>query len=302
MFYLIVAILCSSSIAIIFRFSETRKMNRLGVTSFNYLGAVIVSALLLVLNPPALVGRGENFFKELPSVLTNTHQVFEGINSVYWAVLVGIPAGLFFFLAFVFYQKSIHRGSISLAGAFSKLGILVPMTMAIILWREFPTTVQWTGVFLALIAIIIIYKPFGVSLNKEKLLPLALLFVFGGVAEFSNKIFQHYSVSGYRSVFLFSVFSSAFVISSSVLIISRKRFGQREVLTGLILGIPNLFSSFFLIMALESMKSSVAFPLYSAGSVALIAIWGVLFFSEKLERSEVLAVTLILFSLVLVNL
>ncbi len=277
-------------------------MNRLGVTSFNYLGAVIVSALLLSFNPPAPVNRGESFFEELPSVLASNHLVFEGINSIYWGVLVGIPAGLFFFLAFVFYQKSIHHGSISLAGAFSKLGILVPMTMAIILWGEYPSAVQWTGIILALLAIIIIYKPFGVTLDKEKLLPLAFLFVFGGIAEFSNKVFQHYSISGYRSVFLLSVFSSAFVISSTVLIISRKRFGRREVLTGLILGIPNLFSSFFLIMALESIKSSVAFPLYSAGSVALITIWGVLFFSERLERSEVLAVSLILFSLVLVNL
>ncbi len=300
--YLVAAIICSSLIAVLFRLSETRMLNRFAVTAFNYLGAMIVAALLLSSDLPERSSQELSFSESIGRVFVGNNGVFQGMHSVYWAITVGLPAGVFFFLAFVFYQKSIGHGTISLAGAFSKLGILVPMSLAIILWRELPSSIQWTGIVMALIAIIVIYRPFRADIDRSKVMPLAFLFLFGGIAEFSNKFFQHYSVSGYRSVFLLCVFSSAFLISSMVLIVSRKRFGFREVLTGLMIGVPNLFSSFFLIMSLEVMKSTVVFPLYSAGSVALITIWGVVVFSEKLFRSEAFALSLILLSLVLVNL
>ena len=56
MFYLLLAIVCSGSIALIFKYSESKECNRALVTTFNYLTATVISAIALAksgLNVPA---------------------------------------------------------------------------------------------------------------------------------------------------------------------------------------------------------------------------------------------------------
>jgi len=295
--YLILAILCSSSIAMIFKISEGQNLNRLAVTSFNYLCASLVALFMLLVDFPELGVGGGSF----ESVVLKNETLFSLNSSVFWGISVGVFAGVFFFLSFLFYQKSVRESGMSLSGAFGKLGILIPMLFSLVIWREYPRILQWTGIAMALLSILLLNWPFGRSGNGVKV-SLILLFVSGGLAEFTNKLFQNYTVPGYKNVFLLSVFSSAFLISFLVLSKSRTQFKKREVLTGFLVGLPNLFSSFFLIAALESIKGSVAFPVYSAGSVALISFGGFVVFGEKLRRLEVFALAMVLLSLIMVNL
>lgn len=297
MIYLILAILCSSSIAMIFKMSEGQNLNRLAVTSFNYLCASLVALFMLLVDFPELGVGGGSF----ESVVLKNETLFSLNSSVFWGISVGVFAGVFFFLSFLFYQKSVRESGMSLSGAFGKLGILIPMLFSLVIWREYPRILQWTGIAMALLSILLLNWPFGRSGNGVKV-SLILLFVSGGLAEFTNKLFQNYTVPGYKNVFLLSVFSSAFLISFLVLSKSRTQFKKREVLTGFLVGLPNLFSSFFLIAALESIKGSVAFPVYSAGSVALISFGGFVVFGEKLRRLEVFALAMVLLSLIMVNL
>lgn len=297
MIYLILAILCSSSIAMIFKISEGQNLNRLAVTSFNYLCASLVALFMLLVDFPELGVEGGSF----ESVVLKNETLFSLNSSVFWGISVGVFAGVFFFLSFLFYQKSVRESGMSLSGAFGKLGILIPMLFSLVIWREYPRILQWTGIAMALLSILLLNWPFGRSGNGVKV-SLILLFVSGGLAEFTNKLFQNYTVPGYKNVFLLSVFSSAFLISFLVLSKSRTQFKKREVLTGFLVGLPNLFSSFFLIAALESIKGSVAFPVYSAGSVALISFGGFVVFGEKLRRLEVFALAMVLLSLIMVNL
>ena len=53
MLYLLLAIICSASIALLFKHSETTGMNRYAVTSTNYVTASLVSLLLLYSHPAA---------------------------------------------------------------------------------------------------------------------------------------------------------------------------------------------------------------------------------------------------------
>ncbi len=297
MIYLILAILCSSSIAMIFKISEGQNLNRLAVTSFNYLCASLVALFMLLVDFPELGVGGGSF----ESVVLKNETLFSLNSSVFWGISVGVFAGVFFFLSFLFYQKSVRESGMSLSGAFGKLGILIPMLFSLVIWREYPRILQWTGIAMALLSILLLNWPFGRSGNGVKV-SLILLFVSGGLAEFTNKLFQNYTVPGYKNVFLLSVFSSAFLISFLVLSKSRTQFKKREVLTGFLVGLPNLFSSFFLIAALESIKGSVAFPVYSAGSVALMSFGGFVVFGEKLRRLEVFALAMVLLSLIMVNL
>lgn len=210
-------------------------------------------------------------------------------------------AGVFFFLSFIFYQKSVKDNGVGISGTFGKLGILIPMIFSIIIWREYPTSIQWVGIVLSLVSIVV------VNLSKQSIRKfdfkqtVLLLFVFGGMAEFSNKIYQQYALNDYKDIFLFTIFFVAFIISVTYTANKKVKVTKKDILTGFMVGIPNLFSSYFLIMSLETVRTSVAFPIYSAGSIVLINLGGLLIYRETLARKNQVAIAMTIIALILIN-
>lgn len=275
MIFLIFATVCSASIALVFKFSEGRKLNRYAVTSVNYLAAILVSLLMV--------------FAENLSFST-------------WraGLAVGIPAGICFFLAFVYYQLSVRDSGAGLAGMFGKLGILMPMILSLILWKEYPTMIQGFGIVLAICAILVVSLKGNVKQGSFHV-ALLLLFLFGGMSEFSNKLFQKFGDSSEKAYFLLIVFSVAFLVSLTMTFRHGKMPTRKDILTGICVGIPNMFSSFFLIRSLDFLPTAVVFPVYSAGSMALILIFSRLIYKEKLDTRSYTAVAMTIFALILIN-
>ena len=304
MIYLILAIMCSSSIALIFKHSETNNMNRLAVTTANYFIAFVISLIFIFRDGLFNLFDGGEFsflVRELKNVVFLNKNVFSEKASLAWAVAIGIFAGVFFFLSFIYYQKSVKNDGVGLSGVFSKLGILLPMLLSIVLWREFPTTIQWFGIFLAILSIIIVNFPFKKDWKKTLRLSLIFLFFYGGVAEFSNKLFQKYSSLNLKPLFLFAVFLTAFLISFIFTLKDKNEFGVKDIRTGIMVGIPNLFSSFFLINALDVLKTAVVFPIFSAGSIVVISLGGFIIYQERLNKREISAIVMTVIALVLIN-
>ncbi len=158
MVYLFLAILCSSSIALIFKYSEGAKMNRYAVTSVNYFTAFTISLLMIIIKPSIKIYginiSVANFIEEFTDVLSRNNAYFSKDASFIWAVLLGAIGGIFFFLSFIYYQKSVKENGAALSGTFGKLGILVPMVFSILFWKEIPKVFQWVGIFIALLSII----------------------------------------------------------------------------------------------------------------------------------------------------
>lgn len=94
MIYLFLAILCSSSIALVFKYSEGNKMNRYAVTSANYLTALTIGLLMIIskhsLNLYELNFSLGNFIVEFTNVLSQTNAHFSKSASFVWAILLGI--------------------------------------------------------------------------------------------------------------------------------------------------------------------------------------------------------------------
>lgn len=302
MFHLFLATMCSAMIALIFKFTETRQTNRYVITSANYFIAFTTSLLMIYMKKIYPIQGGINqFVSEYRMLFSGELDVFSPFSSIIWGMIIGSIAGVFFFLSFIFYQKSVKENGVALSGTFAKLGILIPMIFSIILWRELPTSLQWIGIVLSLIAIIIVNLSKASRDKFDVNTTLILLFLFGGMAEFSNKIYQNYALNDYKDVFLFFVFFVAFLISSVYSIKKKSTFTLKDVFIGFGVGIPNLFSSYFLILALDTLKTSVVFPIYSAGSIVLITILGWLIFGETIKRKNVIAIVMIIIALILMN-
>lgn len=299
MLYLVLATLCSVSIILFLRFSEGINLNRYVVTSANYLIASVITFFLVIKSGVFLSYEGlMGFFSESGNVFVNS-RIFSELASAWWALFLGVVAGSFFFLAFIYYQKSLKESGVAVTGVIGKLSVVVlPPLLAIILWNEIPDVVRWFGITFAVISIMLSGK------NTEKAhwrpgITVILFFMFSGCAEFFNKLFQKYATLSARPVFLFSVFFSAFLISIPFIMKSDKPKGI-EIGIGFAVGIPNLFSSFFLISALNSVPAAVAFPLYGIGSLVLISIGGMFLFNEFLDMkgwlmimSAVISITLL---------
>ena len=302
MFYLFLAILCSASIALIFKYTENTDTNRYVITSANYFIAFVTSLIMIVYRR-LLDGvvREMPFIDDVALFMENDQHILSPYSSIIWGILIGAVAGIFFFLSFVYYQKSVRDNGVGISGTVAKLGILIPMIFSIIIWREFPTSVQWVGILLSLVSIVVI------NLSKKSIKTfdfkptVLLLFIFGGMAEFSNKIYQKYALNDYKDVFLFTIFFVAFLISVSYTVNKKAKVKLSDILTGFAVGIPNLFSSYFLILSLDTLKTSVAFPIYSAGSIVLINIGGLLIYRERLAPKNQLAIAMTIIALILIN-
>jgi len=303
MHYLLFAILCSSAIALVLKYSESRNLNRLAVTNINYAVATLVS-LFFVLQGRLLERAAP---VSVPGFAAEAHKLVQGGlftdgSSLVWAILVGSVGGILYFVGLISIQKSIRENGVGITGAFSKIGIFIPMVLSMVLWRELPSVIQWAGIALAIGAIgLANYSPMTNALSVRWRTSLVLVFTVVGLSEFSNKLFQHYADVAYKALFLLTVFVVAYAISLGALLLERSRFTRKDVLVGILVGVPNMFTSFFLISALNHLKTAVAFPLYSAGTIVVINIGGLLLFKERMERKDLAATFLTIGAVVLMG-
>lgn len=305
MFYLFLAILCSASIALLFKYSESNKLNRYALTSINYVAAFSVSLIMVIIKSPYSKLSGNislvSFKEEFISVVIGNSGTFSNNSSFIWALLLGFTTGIFYFLSFIFYQKSVKENGASLSGIFSRLGMIIPMLISIMIWREFPSSLQWAGIGLALIAIIILNMNFSKESYSKISFTLILLFIFGGMGDFQNKFFQKYAILSYKDLFLFAVFFTAFVLSSILTFRLNRSISKKDIIMGIMVGIPNLFSSYFLLLALNTIPTSLAFPIFSAGSIIFITIGSFILYKEKLQNKDKVAMLFVVLALVLMN-
>ena len=305
MLYLLLAVACSSVIGIIFKISEQRESNRYLVTSMNYLTAVVFSGYMLAhsslpevtiyLNLGEFIGRLVKLFQANTGLLSSA-------DSVLWSVILGTFTGWIYCTAFIYYQISVRKNGIALSGMFSRLGVLLPMTLSIIVWQEIPTQIQTVGIVLCLFSIVLVNFNFREGERFQITGSLVLLFFFFGIAIFCNKIFQKYAQLELKPLFLFCLFLSALILSLTVSIKYVSVLKKEELLIGFLVGVPNLFASYFLILSLDQIKASIAFPVFSAGTIILMTVVAVIFFSEKITPKNGVAIVLTAFALVLINL
>ena len=299
------ALSCSASIALLFARSERLNLNRYAVTSINYAVAA-AAGIATGIGSGAFSYKAWSvaaFIDEFPQVVLASEGRFSPPAGAVWALLIGLVTGWLFVTAFLLYQLNVRQNGPSLSGMFGKLGILLPVLLSLLVWREFPGALQWTGIALALAALMLpsLVARRSAAVRSRRPGMLILLFLGMGLAEFSNKLFEAYAPAHLAPLFLTVLFCSALI--ASILLRGSKggRIGRREIIFGCAVGVPNLFSSFFLIRALRVIPAAVAFPFYSVGSMLLIVLGGGLLFRERLQRSDYIGVTLAALALILLS-
>ncbi len=303
MTFLFLSVLCSSGIAIVFSWSEAKKGQWSGILVANYFFATLLSVPFFWQKSIQWIPLHDSFFTFQQEYLQvfSTHATFSPSATIFYSILLGIVAGLLFFGSLVLYRYSIRYNGLAISGTFAKLGISVPVLMSLLLWNIFPSLLQWSGIILSMVAVLFLYNWKQPRATSHFSLSLIFVLVLMGLAEFSNKIFQQYAVSSYKSLFLFVVFGTAFLYSVLNQLIRKTKFGRKELLFGLLIGILNYGSSYFLIQALGSIPAVIAFPMFSAGTILCISVFSRIVLKEKWSQNMIIAIILSTISVILMN-
>lgn len=276
MIELILTIFCSTSIALLIRFSGTKNEKPIVLLASNYLIASIISLFYI-------------FYFDSKFTLT--------------IVSFGLILGLLFVLSFFAFTRAVSLAGTALATVSSRLSVIVPLIFSIIIFKEDPTMNQIIGMILALVTICFFYlsiKNTNNSLQNNKIKYFYLLAVLIGIGinDFSMKIFQQTYSEVEKPYFLFSIFFSAFLYSLFYIKFKKLKLEKNTIIKGVILGVPNVYSTIFLIGALTQLPAVLVFPLTNIGIIILTAILAALIFKERLNRYGIYSLVLGLISII----
>ncbi len=278
---LLLATMGSASISIVLRLFRASDNNRYAMILGNYLTCTLVGFLLI---PDK-------------SLLLNAHPV---------TYICGFAGGFLFVLSLVCMQTSVTQSGAILSSAFSKLGLLVPLLMSVLFYREQPSLLQAAGLLLVLASIWLMSRT-GHNERQEDihLLFLLVVLITNGLSDCMAKI---YSVNGIReeeSVYMFLVFFFAAVFTFFLLLWEKKRTGKsaalKDLAAGILVGLPNYFSSILILMSLRTIPAFIVYPVFSTGAILFVTLISIPLFKEYLNRNQIISLGLILGALVLLN-
>lgn len=132
MLNLLMAIITSSLVSITMRVGERRAKNNIAMLSVNYFICLVLSV-----------------------VYTGMDNLLQNGEGMVTALSLGSINGFFYIASLVLVQNSIKKNGVVLTSIFMKLGIMMPLVISIVLFKEMPTIVQIIGFIIALIAIIL---------------------------------------------------------------------------------------------------------------------------------------------------
>ena len=288
MVYLIIAVLSSASMAIVLKIFQKQKGNRYGIILGNYLTCVLLSFLLMP-EKHALLS---------PDPIT---------------LLCGIAAGVLFVAGLVSMQSSIAVNGAILTSAFSKLGLIVPLLISAVFFGDRIRILQIPGIVLIFLSFWLILfdkdsikkQQSGIGSGRKPVLLLAVLLACG-FADAMVKVFEHVGKREEDQLYFLILFAAAALITCFLMYMEYRKTGKKlsgkEFLAGILVGIPNYFSSALLLQALTGLPSFVVYPCFCAGTLLLVTVVGAAFFRERPGKRAWAGLAVIVLALVLLNL
>lgn len=283
MIYLFLSIIISSSLFVVFKLFEVYKINTLQAIIVNYIVAFLV---------------GYNLSGAQISIMKIPQQPW---------FLGALVLGLLFVAVFNVMALTAQKNGLSVASVAGKMSVVIPVIFGVFMYNESVGVVKVIGIILALLAVYLTSMKENLSAQRRYLMYPILLFLGSGVIDTSIKYVETtYVANGEVPIFSATIFVFAFLFGLLFLIITS--FKQKitlefkNVIGGIVLGVPNYFSIAFLLRALktEGLESSTLFTINNVAIVLLTTIFGLLIFNEKLLVKNWIGILVAILSIALV--
>lgn len=284
MIFLLLSILSSTSLVLIFKLFGKWNVSISQAIVFNYFTAAILGFMLDGMSIPV---------SEIPQKPWFFSIFIFGLGFVTFFNILGI---------------STQKVGITIATVAFKMCMIIPVIAAVFLYNDSVTFLKVAGIILACVAIIM------ASVKKEKhevetkylFLPVLLFFGSGFLDTYFKYAEKNYIQESDANLFC----SLAFLVAGSVgllyllftIFTGKAKFETKSIWWGILLGIPNYASLYFLFKALrmEGVESSVVFPLNNMGIVAASALSAFFIFREKLSPLNWAGIVLAIISIAMI--
>jgi len=285
MFYLLISICISSFLFVIFKLFDVLKINTFQAIVVNYFVAAVLG-----------------FY------LSNNSVSFQEIPSQPWFIGAFL-LGIMFILVFNVMAQTSQKNGLSVASVSSKMSVVIAIIFGVWYYEESLGFVKLFGILLALIAVYLtsVKEKKETTEKQVSLLFPILLFIGSGAIDTSLKFVETTFVQqGGVPLFSATIFGCAFILGMTILLYQMVkgtfRFEFKNILGGILLGVPNYFSIVYLLKALstDGMESSTAFTLNNVGIVILSTLFGLFIFKEKLIWKNWLGIVIAVVSILLV--
>ena len=284
MYFLLLSIFSSTLLLIIFKLFEYFKIRTFQAIVANYITAAIFGFSL-----------------------SNSFSVASLVSSSWFTFTLIL--GVLFISLFYLMALTAQKSGVSVSSVANKMSVIIPIIFSFFLYHERIGSIKILGVFLALVGVFLVsFKNAENKLNNKYFYLAILLFFGSGLLDTLIKYAQHlYQGDNNFNLFVPTIFSVAGILGLFIMLYRMffldEKININSLLGGVILGVCNYASIFYLIKTLEikNLESSVVFPLNNIGVVVCSCLASFLFFKEKMSRKNWIGILLSVIAIGLIS-
>jgi drug/metabolite transporter (DMT)-like permease len=280
--FLLLSIVFSTFINLVFKWFSVFRINKIQAILVNYLVCFSIGFVL----------SGDfNLFKII------------GTDWFKYCIILGsLFVAIFFSMAMTTEKYGVSVNAVS-----AKMSVIIPVLFAYAYNSERLNIQFIMGILLSLFSIYLITKKKQIIITKKYIYLPILVFLGSGTIDTSLKLLElNYGNDISINTISYSIFLGAFLVGTTFYTIKNRfnfsNWSSRNVISGIILGVPNYFSIYFLLVAIKSfsLKSAFVFGINNIGIVLLSTLLSVIIFKEKLTLINKFGVLISILSIILI--
>ena len=279
MIFLVLSITCSVIIAHLFKYAEEQAVPMFGLFAVNY-----------------LVGSAVAFWGCLPGFRRQLSPTL---------LILGALVGILFVCSYALMVLSMKKLGVTIPVSLMRLSAVIPTFGSVLFFSEIPEPLQVLGIVLAFLSLPlagqdglllksipeIFHNGFGWGL---------MLFVVFGITNFIFKVQGELIPLDNPYHFLAIIFPAALVVSGVMAIRQKVVFTNIVMGLGGVLGVINLFSSYFFMKALQSFSGIVVYPINGIGIILGSALTSIFLWKERLTGTNYIFIALASIALLMI--
>ncbi|MCF0040211.1 EamA family transporter [Dyadobacter fanqingshengii] len=300
MLYFSLSVLFTVALYLIMRAFPRYKVDSFHAVVFNYYACVLTGLLL-----------------------TPDLHLFQNVTWHSEGTLITLALGGMFVVTFMLIGLTAQKVSVTATSLAGNMSLVIPVLFGLFVFKnnnkEF-TVINYAGLVIALVALALgaiqstkKETSAGAVTNARSpanlllILPLLTFLAAGTNNTLINYLSVKYYAPGETTLFMIIACSGAILIGSGILLVRILTRGEklhwRSVAGGLILGVPNFLSLYFLLLALASFGNSAAFvfPIYNILTMLVSACAAWLIYHERLNHLNKFGLLLAVIAIIMIS-
>ena len=280
--FLVLSIVFSTFINLIFKWFSVFEVDKIQAILVNYLVCFIIGL-----------------------VLSGDYDILNIVVSDWFKYCILL--GCLFVAIFFSMAMTTEKYGVSVNAVSAKMSVVIPVLFAYAYNSEKFSIQFILGILLSLFSIYLITKKNQTIIQRKYVYLPIIVFLGSGLIDTSLKLLElNYSNAISINTISYSIFLGAFIVGTTFYTIKERlnfnNWLSRNMISGVILGIPNYFSIYFLLLAIKSfsLKSAFVFGINNIGIVLLSTLLSVIIFREKLSSINKFGVLVSILSIILI--